>query len=129
MLRWLTNAIALLAVCMALSFLMQLVHVFAIRSSGHPAAEGIPLADLYLGEKTARRVVPSAPFKGQKRGPCRSAAAQVLINGGCWYGGRSAPCAPEEFEHENKCYQPVLENPAKPISMDPFDGGTPDPLP
>lgn len=66
------------------------------------------------------RPVPDKPFRGQERSPCRPGIGHAEINGGCWGGGRQAPCNPEdEFEFDGKCWQPIQAEPDKPVMIDP----------
>lgn len=124
-LRGLMAIVALLTASVFLLFLTQLVHVLG--GSTHPEWG---FAGGNLGEKRSRLVVPKAPLRGQKTTPCDENAGQVPINGGCWYGGRAGPCsATKEFEHASRCYLPVAEDPAIPVSMDSLDGGVADPPP
>jgi serine/threonine protein kinase len=63
------------------------------------------------GRRLARQV-PKEPYKGLKRPPCAPWGA-VAINGGCWRlqvigGVDRAPCYPDLYEHEGRCYAPVL---------------------
>jgi hypothetical protein len=126
-LRRLTAMIAVLAASVALLFVMQLLQLFGGFSfAGHL---GDSMTDVQMGQNQARRVIPAAPFKWQKRAPCDDAARQVLLNGGCWYGGAAVPCAPKEYEHEGRCYLPVAAIPTQPVAVDGADGGTPDPPP
>ena len=73
-----------------------------------------------LGGKP-HRGVPDKPLKRQKNRNCDISSGEVLINGGCWYGGRDPggqPCGPLEFEHNGRCYRPVPEDAEKPVSVE-----------
>jgi hypothetical protein len=110
---------ALLTASVFLLFLTQLLHLASLG----PDQESV--MTMKMGRKRDPFPIPGTPLKGQMKGPCDAPA--VLINGGCWYGGREAPCQPREFEHESRCYLPVAEDPATPVSMDSLDGGVADP--
>ncbi|HLL55320.1 MAG TPA: hypothetical protein VK447_17310, partial [Myxococcaceae bacterium] len=82
-----------------------------------PSGTGIHAREVASGEMGNRsRAIPSRPYKGQKKEACDPEAAEVLINGGCWVPVGSAPCPSKTFEHEGKCYRPLLEGPKEPVS-------------
>lgn len=55
-----------------------------------------------------QRQVPETPFPGQMTGACPPGPGLAMINGGCWWGGRPAPCNPElEYEHDGRCWAPM----------------------
>ena len=61
--------------------------------------------------------MPSAPFEGQKKPPCKGTEE---INGGCWDQlKQGAPCRKGYAEHEGKCYLPIREKPSLPRSVKP----------
>jgi hypothetical protein len=69
------------------------------------------------GESMLARPLPSEPFKGQKRPPCRK-YAEVELVGACWVPHElKAPCLDELFEHKGKCYVPVFSAKPPPQSV------------
>lgn len=55
--------------------------------------------------------LPSEPFRNQAKGPCRTEADEVEINGGCWMElARRPPCAVTQAEYKGKCYMPVSKD-------------------
>ncbi len=63
------------------------------------------------------REMPHEPLEGQQRPPCKPRTERA-IHGGCWIliGEMKAPCGPDAFEHEERCYYPVAMLPKKPTS-------------
>ena len=63
-------------------------------------------------EGKVSREVPEKPRNDQKRPPCNQRGA-VEINGGCWRfagkGAETAPCDSDLYEHEGRCYSPILD--------------------
>jgi hypothetical protein len=52
--------------------------------------------------------MPKRPEPGWEKPPC--SGFQRSINGACWFGpleGEKPPCE-DAFEHENRCYTPVI---------------------
>lgn len=69
------------------------------------------------GTSMLARPLPSEPFKGQKRPPCRK-YAEVELVGACWVPHElKAPCLDELFEHQGKCYVPVFSAKPPPQSV------------
>ncbi len=65
------------------------------------------------------RPMPSKPYPGQKRPPCRP-RVEVEINGGCWVPhAEKAPCPEGLFEHEGKCHTVSMQPPPMPQSLEP----------
>ncbi|HEX8699316.1 MAG TPA: AarF/UbiB family protein, partial [Myxococcaceae bacterium] len=68
------------------------------------------------------RQVLDGPLPGQKLPPCNKRGA-VVIKGGCWVvieGSGKPPCGPGDYEHEDRCYFPLLINAERvPTSDDP----------
>ncbi len=62
--------------------------------------------------------LPKTPFEGQRRPPCGQ--AQRAINGLCWWTHpeRKPPCE-EAFEHDDRCYTPVIPFSRPPTSEEP----------
>jgi serine/threonine protein kinase len=75
-----------------------------------------------VSEERIAREVPTDPRPGQKRPPCNHRSATV-INGGCWLrpaGAERAPCELSDYEHEGRCYVPLLTNAVRvPTSEEP----------
>ncbi|HLM43004.1 MAG TPA: hypothetical protein VK458_04000 [Myxococcaceae bacterium] len=60
------------------------------------------------GAPVFARPLPRQPFKGQKRPPCTRLVEAELI-GACWGPHElKAPCPDELFEHQGKCYAPII---------------------
>lgn len=85
------------------------------RSGSGPVRFGPHVAS---GARHARQF-PEKPFRGQMHSPCPSYPGHITVNGGCWWGGRDAPCAPDEFERDGKCWAPLPEEPDKPVMIEP----------
>ncbi len=67
------------------------------------------------------REVPDRPLRGQRRAPCTQRSA-VEIKGSCWWnlaGTEAPPCEEGKYEHEGRCYAPVLLPEPKPTSAAP----------
>jgi serine/threonine protein kinase len=73
-------------------------------------------------ERKVGRKVPNTPLPDQKRPPCDHRSAKA-IKGGCWLlpmGADKAPCEPNDYEHEGRCYFPLLISAERvPTSEDP----------
>jgi len=60
---------------------------------------------------------PRERFKGQKRPPC-TRYSEVELVGGCWVPHElKAPCPGDLYEHQGKCYLPVLATQPPPQSL------------
>ncbi|ATB37147.1 hypothetical protein CYFUS_002568 [Cystobacter fuscus] len=60
--------------------------------------------------------MPSKRMKGQAAPPCT--LPQVLLNDACWEEmKRTAPCE-DFYEHEGRCYVPIVEKKRAPTSVD-----------
>ncbi|WP_309894108.1 hypothetical protein [Archangium sp.] len=63
------------------------------------------------------RPLPKAPYKGQKRPPCRP-PVEVELVGGCWGTHEmKPPCRDSLHEHEGKCYVPFFSAKPAPSSL------------
>jgi hypothetical protein len=63
------------------------------------------------------RPMPSTPFPGQKRPPCKP-RVEVEINGGCWVPHKEkAPCPEDLFEHRGECHTVSMQPPKMPQSL------------
>lgn len=76
-----------------------------------------------VSEKNVTREVPREPLDDQRLPPCIERRV-VVINGGCWRiqatGADIAPCDPDLYEHNGRCYSPVLIGARRvPTSKDP----------
>ncbi|MFL5352123.1 hypothetical protein [Archangium sp.] len=83
-----------------------------------PTHEG--LADTVdAGTSGVTRPLPSGPFKGQKRPPCKR-PSEVELVGGCWMAHElKAPCPEDLYEFQGKCYVPAVSaKSAPPQSVD-----------
>jgi hypothetical protein len=63
------------------------------------------------------RKMPGVKMKGQQGPPCDS--TQVLLSEACWDELKKVPPCGEYFEHEGRCYVPVVEKKRPPTSVDP----------
>ena len=127
------------AVCVLLFALVHLALVFRAPSSPEPSASAPPgpmshevptAAELpdpfdsgWPADTTTQeqpmlaRPLPREPFKGQKRPPC-SRYIHVELVGACWMPHElKAPCPDELYEHQGKCYAPVLSAKPSPQSL------------
>jgi hypothetical protein len=60
------------------------------------------------GTSGVTRPLPSGPFKGQKRPPCKR-PSEVELVGGCWMAHEiKAPCPEDLYEFQGKCYVPAV---------------------
>jgi len=60
------------------------------------------------GQPVFARPLPRQPFKGQKRPPC-ILLVEVELFGACWGPhALKAPCPDQLFEHEGRCYAPLI---------------------
>jgi hypothetical protein len=74
----------------------------------HPFTSGWLVDAPPQGELVLAGPLPSEPFKGQKRPPCKR-YVQVELVGGCWMPHKlKAPCPDELYEHQGECYAPVF---------------------
>jgi serine/threonine protein kinase len=65
------------------------------------------------------RPVPTTPRPGQKRPPCLP-EKQRAINGVCWWVQAWKPPCEEAFEHDGRCYTPVVpDTPRPPTAEEP----------
>ena len=63
------------------------------------------------------RPLPSKPYPGQKRPPCK-ARVEVELNGGCWVPHKEkAPCPEDLFESKGECYTVSGQPPPLPQSL------------
>jgi hypothetical protein len=63
------------------------------------------------------RPLPSKPFHGQKRPPCKP-RVEVELNGGCWVPHMlKAPCPEDLFEYQGQCYTVSMQPPPTPQSL------------
>jgi serine/threonine protein kinase len=84
----------------------------SVEKAEDPAASGPAIA----------RKVPKNPFGGLARPPCSRWGA-VEINGGCWRlpnkEAEKSPCYEDLYEHQGRCYSPVIVREPVPTSDDP----------
>jgi hypothetical protein len=84
----------------------------SVEKAKDPAASGPAIA----------RKVPKNPFEGLARPPCSRWGA-VEINGGCWRlpnkEAEKSPCYEDLYEHQGRCYSPVITREPTPTSDDP----------
>jgi hypothetical protein len=90
---------------------------------GEAVLGSVEKAENHAGSGSAiARKVPKNPFGGLVRPPCSRWGA-VEINGGCWRlphkDAEKAPCYADLYEHEGRCYSPVLISEQLPTSDDP----------
>ena len=84
-----------------------------------PSERHFALADDISGSALIAEPMPSKPYPGQVRPPCKPEWAQVEINGGCWVElAMRAPCG-QTTEHAGKCYLPAKAAPRLPQSLTP----------
>ncbi len=85
-------------------------------------ASVIPAQTAPTSGRGVTREMIDGPLPGQKRPPCNKRGAMV-IKGGCWVvieGSGKPPCGPGDYEHEDRCYFPLLvEAEQVPTSDDP----------
>jgi hypothetical protein len=63
------------------------------------------------------RPMPSKPYPGQKRPPCKP-RLELELNGGCWVPHREkAPCPEDLFEYQGECYMASMQPPKMPQSV------------
>jgi hypothetical protein len=79
---------------------------------GEEALNSVAPAEKFLvSGQGITRPMPNRPLPEQKRPPCTSWGA-IEIKGGCWRlqmkGADTAPCYPDLYEHEGRCYGPVF---------------------
>ena len=75
---------------------------------------GVP--DSVLGSSVLKKPVP-----GQRKAPCENRRQRAII-GFCWWlfsPDERPPCGKGEYEHEERCYVPVVENDRRPTSEEP----------
>jgi hypothetical protein len=81
------------------------------------AAEQAPVYSVpnsVLGQSLLKKPVP-----GQRKAPCETPRQRVII-GFCWWKlDEKAPCGKGEYEHEGRCYLPVVEHGRQPTSEEP----------
>jgi hypothetical protein len=82
-----------------------------------------PLDEMALLETTdggllaLARPLPSKPYPGQKRPPCKP-RLEVEFNGGCWVPHKEkAPCPEDLFEVQGQCYMASMQPPPMPQSV------------
>ncbi|MCY1078763.1 hypothetical protein [Archangium lansingense] len=82
-----------------------------------------PLTEMSLlsstdgGLPVLSRPLPSKPYHGQKRPPCKP-RVEVEINGGCWVPHMlKAPCPEDLFEYKGQCYTVSMQPPPTPQSL------------
>jgi len=65
------------------------------------------------------RPLPKAPYKGQKRPPCKP-PVEVELVGGCWgIHEMKPPCRDSLHEYQGKCYVPFFSAKPPPSSLEP----------
>jgi hypothetical protein len=63
------------------------------------------------------RPMPSKPYPGQKRPPCKP-RVEMELNGGCWVPhAEKAPCPEDLFEYQERCYTVSMQPPKMPQSV------------
>lgn len=106
--------------------------VRAPQGTGRPAAGSVGMGEGAMasvtpmeappsGDPWVSRPIPTDPLPGQKRPPCGQRGA-VSINGGCWanwVGAETAPCDKDKYEHQGRCYVPVMLPGSQPASEEP----------
>jgi hypothetical protein len=82
-----------------------------------PLKEMALLGETDGGVLALARPMPSKPYPGQKRPPCKP-RLELELNGGCWVPHEEkAPCLEELFEHQGKCYMASMQPPKMPQSV------------
>jgi hypothetical protein len=89
-----------------------------------PTNTWVPLSELPLLDPTdggppalSTNPLPSKPFKGQRRPPCKP-RVEAEINGGCWVPHElKAPCPEDLYEHQGKCYTASAQPQRPPQSL------------
>ncbi len=81
-----------------------------------PVSSGWLTDTVDAGTSVLTRPLPSRPFKGQKRPPCKR-YSEVELVGGCWMQhALNAPCPETLFEHQGKCYAPSFSAKARRVT-------------
>ncbi|QRN97690.1 hypothetical protein JRI60_00955 [Archangium violaceum] len=81
---------------------------FTAGGTSDPFSSGFLTDTTDGGEPVLARPLPSEPFKGQKRPPCKRYSEVELI-GACWMPHElKAPCPDELYEYQGKCYVPAF---------------------
>jgi hypothetical protein len=82
-----------------------------------PLKEMALLGETDGGVLALSRPMPSKPYPGQKRPPCKP-RLEMELNGGCWVPHEEkAPCHEDLFEHQGKCYMASMQPPKMPQSV------------
>jgi hypothetical protein len=84
-----------------------------------PLKEMALLGETDGGVLALARPMPSKPYPGQKRPPCKP-RLELELNGGCWVPHREkAPCLEDLFEYQGECYMASMQPPKMPQSVGP----------
>jgi hypothetical protein len=117
--RWRLAVASAAAVCTLLFTLVRLAPEFqppggpeplASPATGtpHPISSGSLVDTTDAGEPVIARPLPSEPFQGQKRPPCKRLTETELV-GACWTPhALKAPCPDELYEYQGMCYVPAF---------------------
>jgi hypothetical protein len=82
----------------------------------------VPLTELSLlvpteGSPALTHPLPSRPYKGQRRPPCKP-RVEVELNGGCWVPHElKAPCPEDLYEYQGKCYTVSMQPQPQPQAL------------
>jgi hypothetical protein len=82
-----------------------------LASAEQAPVHGVPKS--VLGRSLIKKPVP-----GQRKAPCENPRQRAII-GFCWWPFERPPCGKGEYEHEDRCYVPVVENGRQPTSEEP----------
>ncbi len=118
---WFPRAMGALAVCMAVWGLLMLGDSWAPRAKWALEVEDVEVPEWLLTGPGDAGVVakkmPSKRMKGQQAPPCGDTPTQVLLNDACWMEMVARPPCGDLYEHEGRCYVPVIEKKRLPTSV------------
>jgi hypothetical protein len=89
-------------------------------ATGDDAPEGPPEVFVTDGADAGAiaRPIRKERIPGQKAPPCKP-RTQVEVLGACWVRTDVRPPCDELYEHNGRCYAPVMEAPPPPVGIDP----------
>ncbi|HEX8698010.1 MAG TPA: serine/threonine-protein kinase [Myxococcaceae bacterium] len=83
-----------------------------LSSAEQAPAYGVP--NSVLGSSALKKPVP-----GQRKAPCETRLQRAIIGFCWWLLDERPPCGKGAYEHEERCYVPVVENGRQPTSEEP----------
>ncbi len=84
----------------------------ALAAAEQAPVYGVP--NSVLGQSVLKKPVP-----GQRKAPCENPRQRVILGFCWWHFDVKPPCGKGEYEHEERCYIPVIENGRQPTSEEP----------